>query len=145
MLHGHWRRTFEVGVFGRHRRRYLQCDPDAYQEKGSEIGPYVHVAGNLYTVLTPLKAGATKSTIEDCFADEIKNLNLGGKTFNANSKIDTAAHFGKHKLSEYIRENSAKVDFTGFAGLLDRINDAIEGHQAKVAGAAAASGVAAQP
>jgi RNA-directed DNA polymerase len=115
------------------------------KKKALKSAPYVHVAGNLYTVLTPLKAGTTKSTIEDCFADEIKNLNLGGKTFNANSKIDTAAHFGKHKLSEYIRENSAKVDFTGFAGLLDRINDAIEGHQAKVAGAAAASGVAAQP
>jgi RNA-directed DNA polymerase len=115
------------------------------KKKAPKSDPYVHVAGNLYAVLTPLKAGASKSTIEDCFADEIKKLNLGGKTFSANSKIDTAAHFGKHKLSEYIRENATKVDFTGFAGLLDRINDAIESHQAKVAGAPAGNGVGLQP
>jgi 5S rRNA maturation endonuclease (ribonuclease M5) len=115
------------------------------KKKAEKSDAYVHVAGNLYAVLTPLKAGATKSTIEDCFAEEIKNLNLGGKTFNANSKTDSAAHFGKHILSQYIRENAAKVDFTGFAGLLDRINGAIEAHQAKVAGAPAVNGVAVQP
>lgn len=115
------------------------------KKKALKSDAYVHVAGNLNAVLTPLKAGATKSTIEDCFADEIKKLNLGGKTFNANSNADTAAHFGKHKLSQYIRENAAKVDFTGFAGLLDRINDAIEAHQAKVAGAPGANAVAVQP
>ena len=115
------------------------------KKKALKSDAYVHVAGNLYAVLTPLKAGATKSTIEDCFAEEIKNLNLGGKTFNANSKTDSAAHFGKHILSQYIRENAAKVDFTGFAGLLDRINGAIEAHQAKVAGAPAVNGVAVQP
>lgn len=60
-------------------------------------------------MLTPLKAGATKSTIEDSFADEIKDLNLGGKTFNANSTADTSAHFGKHILSQYIRENAASA------------------------------------
>ena len=114
------------------------------KKKALKSDAYVHVAGNLYAVLTPLKAGATKSTIEDCFAEEIKNLNLGGKTFNANSKTDSAAHFGKHILSQYIRENAAKVDFTGFAGLLDRVNSAIEAHQAKVAGAPAANGVAVQ-
>jgi len=111
------------------------------KKKAPKSDPYVHVAENLYAVLTPLKAGAAKSTIEDCFADEIKSLNLGGKTFNANNKADSTAHFGKHILSQYIRENAAKIDFTGFAGLLDRINDAIEAHQAKVAGAPAAVAV----
>ena len=115
------------------------------KKKAPKSDSYVHIAGNLYAVLTPLKAGATKSTIEDCFADEIKKLNLGGKTFNASSKTDTAAHFGKHILSQYIRENAAKVDFTGFAGLLDRINDAIEAHQTKIAGVPGANAVAVQP
>ena len=48
--------------------------------KAPKTESYVHIAGNLYAVLTPLKAGATRSTIEDCFADEIKELDLGGKT-----------------------------------------------------------------
>jgi hypothetical protein len=78
-----------------------------------------------------LKAGATKSTIEDCFANEILNLNLGGKIFNANNKADSAAHFGKHILSQYVRENATKIDFTGFVGLLQRITAAIEAHASK--------------
>ncbi len=86
-------------------------------------------------MLTPHKPGTAKSTIEDSFTDEIKNLNLGGKTFNANSNADTAVHFGKHILSQHVREHAGKIDFTGFAGVLDRINEAIEVHQAKVAGA----------
>ena len=115
------------------------------KKKAPKSDPFVHVAGNLYAVLTPLKGGATKSTIEDCFADEIKNLNLGGKTFNANSKADSASHFGKHILSQYIRENAAKVDFTGFAGLLDRITAAIEAHQAKQAAVGTGAPVVTQP
>jgi hypothetical protein len=95
--------------------------------------PYVHIAGNLYMVLTPLKTGASKSTIEDCFADGIKNLNLGGKTFNADSNADSSLYFGKHILSQHVRENAGKIDFTGFGGLLDRITAAIEAHQRKQA------------
>ncbi len=91
----------------------------------------VHIAGNLYMVLTPLKAGANKSTIEDCFAQEIKNLTLGGKTFNADNDADSSLYFGKHILSQYVRENAAKIDFSGFAGLLDSITAAIEAHQSK--------------
>jgi hypothetical protein len=40
-------------------------------------------------------------------------------------------YFGKHILSQYVRENAAKIDFTGFADLLDRIRAAIEAHQSK--------------
>ncbi len=103
----------------------------------SRTDPYVHVAGNLYMVLTPLKAVANKSTIEDCFADEIKNLNLGRKTFNPNSKADSTLYFSKHILSQHVRENAAKIDFTGFVSLLDRITAAIEVHQSKQAVVAA--------
>lgn len=98
---------------------------------------YTYVAGNLYVVPTPLKPGASKSTIEDCFADEIKNLTLGGKTFSPHNKADPSIHFGKHILSQYVRDNAAKIDFTGFAGLLDPITAAIEAHQAKQANPAA--------
>jgi len=105
----------------------------------SRTDQYVHIAGNLYMVLTPLNAGANKSTIEDCFAAEIKNLNVGGKTFNPNSKADPALYFSKHILSQHVRENAGKIDFTGFAGLLDRIAAAIEAHQSKQAVVAAQS------
>lgn len=106
--------------------------------------PYVHIAGNLYMVLTPLKSGATKSAIEDCFPEEIKNLKLGGKTFNPDNKADQSLYFGKHILSQYVRDNAAKIDFTGFADLLGRIKAAIEAHESKQAVVAAqASNVAA--
>jgi RNA-directed DNA polymerase len=110
----------------------------------SRSDPYIHVAGNLYVVLTPLKVGAKKSTIEDCFADEIKNLNLGGKTFSPDNKADPQRYFSKHILSLHVRENAAKVDFNGFKELLDRITAAIEEHQSKQA-AVSQTGNAALP
>src|SRR5258708_27733750 len=68
------------------------------KKKAPKSDPYVHIAGNLYAVLTPHKPGTAKSTIEDSFTDEIKNLNLGGKTFNANSNADTADSFCKNNI-----------------------------------------------
>jgi hypothetical protein len=84
-------------------------------------------------VLTPLKPGANESIIEDCFAQEIKNLNLGGKTFNPDNNSDSSRYFHKHILSEHLRANAAKVDFTGVVELLDRITAAIEAHQTQQA------------
>ena len=98
--------------------------------------PYVLVAGNMYVVLTPLMNGAKQSEIEDCFDASILNLNLGGKTFSTDQKADPNLHFGKHILSQYVRENAAKIDFTGFSGVLDRISAAIEDYETKIAKAA---------
>jgi hypothetical protein len=103
----------------------------------SRTDQYVHIAGNLYMVLTPWKAGAKKSAIEDCFAEEIKNLNHGGKTFSPDSRADPSLYFGKHILSQYVRENATKIDFSGFTVLLDRISTAVEAHQSKQAVVAA--------
>jgi len=115
------------------------------KKKARKTDDYVHVAGNLYAVLTPLKGGATKSTIEHCFADEVLKLNLGGKTFNANNKADSAVHFGKHILSQYVRENATKIDFAGFADLLRRITAAIEAHQLIQAATTAGQSTASAP
>jgi predicted transcriptional regulator len=52
---------------------------------------------------------------------------------SANNKADPALHFSKHILSQYVRENASKIDFSGFAGLLDQITAAIEAHQSKQA------------
>ncbi len=93
--------------------------------------PYFHISGNLYVVVTPLQEGVRQSEIEDCFDDSIKNLNLGGKTFSANSKADSSAHFGKNILSQYVRENATRINFNGFRSVLDRIVAAIEDYDAR--------------
>lgn len=100
------------------------------KKKVSTTTDFVHVAGNLYAVLTPLKAGAQTSIIEDCFADVVLKVNLGGKTFDPNNNYDSAAHFGKHILSGYVRDNASKIDFSGFEPLLERISAAIVAHEA---------------
>jgi RNA-directed DNA polymerase len=100
-------------------------------KNASKADPYFHIWGNLYVVITPVKAGAKESEIEDFFDDSIRNLNLGGKTFSPNPKADKDLHFGKHILSQYVRENFATIDFRGFAGVLDRITAAIEDHSVK--------------
>lgn len=99
----------------------------------SKTAPFVHVKGNLYVVLTPLKGGAKQSEIEDCFDDAIRKLNLGGKAFNPDDKADSNLYFSKQILSQYVRENAAKINFSGFADVLDRITAAIEDYTAKFA------------
>ena len=94
--------------------------------------PYLHVLGNLYVVMTPLQGTATQSEIEDYFDDSIRNLSLGGKRFNADSKADPSQYFGKSILSQYVRENAARIDFSGFAAVLDRIVATIEDYETKL-------------
>jgi 5S rRNA maturation endonuclease (ribonuclease M5) len=103
---------------------------------------FVHVTGNLYVVVTPLKEGVKQSEIEDCFDDAIKNLNLGGRIFSPDNKADPNIYFGKSVLAQYVRENAPKIDFSGFAGVLDRITAAIEDYEAKRAKPAAVAGAA---
>jgi len=109
----------------------------------SKTDPYFHISGNLYVVITPLKQGAKQSEIEDCFDNSIKNLNLGGKTFNPDGKADSNVYFGKHILAQYVRENAATIDFSGFKGVFDRIIAAIQDYDSKLAKVAAPAGIAA--
>jgi len=111
----------------------------------SRTDPYTHVSGNLYVVPTPVPQGMTKSAIEDFLPDVVRSVNLGGKTFSAQSKIDSTLHFGKAILAHYVRENAAKIDFSGFSGILDRITAAIEAHEAIMVQPVVVSGVAAAP
>lgn len=110
----------------------------------SKTDVFTHVMGNMYVVLTPLKAGKTESEIEDCFDDSILQLTLDGKKFTTASKFDPAVYFSKHILSQYVREHSAKIDFTGFKGVLDRIA-AVIGDYANKNAAASTTQMAAQP
>jgi hypothetical protein len=109
------------------------------KKQASRTEPYIYISRNLYLVMTPCKQGTTESAIEDCFTDAVKKVNLGGKSFSAQSKPDPAKHFGKEYLARYVRENATKIDFSGFAGILDRISAAIEAHQSKYAQPATAA------
>jgi RNA-directed DNA polymerase len=108
-------------------------------KKVERTDPFVHVAGNLYVALTPLNPPAKESKIEDCFAQNIQNLKLGGKTFSPDNKADSSKYFGKHILSEYVKDNAAKIDFGGFGELLNRITAVVEAHETKKAAAPAQS------
>lgn len=105
----------------------------------SPTEPFVHIAEHLYLVPTPLREGGGTSVIEDSFTDQIRNLRIGGKTFSSNGDFDTAAHFGKHKLSKWVADNSAKIDFSGFAEICARLVAVIEAHRAKCATTPAAT------
>lgn len=95
----------------------------------SRMDPYIHVAGNMYVVLTPLNGATKESEIEDSFDDAVLKVNLGGKSFNSSSKPDSNLHFGKHILSQYVRDNATKINFAGFAPILERITAAIEDYE----------------
>jgi RNA-directed DNA polymerase len=95
---------------------------------------FVHIAGNLYLVATPLSAGATSSMIEDAFGVLPTTLKIGGKSFNPDDKtFDTALHYDKHIFSEYVKDKASQIDFTGFTELLNRLAAVIEAHKAAVA------------
>lgn len=103
----------------------------------SNTSPFIYVTGNLYLVLTPINAGA-ESEIEGCFDSTfIKNLNLAGKKFNSNEKADSNLYFSKAILAHYVRDNAARIDFSGFSAIFDRITQVIEDYEAKLAPQAA--------
>jgi RNA-directed DNA polymerase len=104
----------------------------------SRVDPYFHLVGNLYVVVTPLIGAKKQSEIEDSFVDTLKNIILDGKTLSTKNKFDTTKYFGKHIFAQHVRENASKIDFSGFAGILDRISDAIQANQERVAASAAA-------
>jgi hypothetical protein len=68
----------------------------------------------------------------------VQNFKLGGKTFSPDNRAVSSKHFGKHILSEYVKDNAAKIDFKGLGELLDRITAAIEAHETKQAAVPAA-------
>lgn len=94
-----------------------------------KIQPFLRVRGNLHLVPTPLGPRGEDSIIEDCFGNDVRNLVLGGKSFSSENGFDPDKHFGKHVLSKYVEQNADRLDFRGFAPLLDRIASAIEAHK----------------
>lgn len=94
---------------------------------------YVRIARNLYLVTTPLKAGATSSSIEDFFPDELKAVKLGGKTFSKKNNADSDVHYGKHIFGQkVVLPRAGTIDFSGFAPLLTNIEAVIADYKKQV-------------
>lgn len=90
--------------------------------------PFIHVAGNLYVVPTPLLPSGS-STIEDFFDAATKAMPLKGKTFSASNKPDLKTQYGKADFAyKVIQPNAEKIIFDEFKGILDRFVSVIEQH-----------------
>jgi len=102
--------------------------------KPNRNDPFIHITGNLYVVATPLVAGSTSSLIEDAFGNLTSTLKIGGKSFNPDDKtFDEALHYDKHIFSQHVKEHANKIDFAGFAELLNRLTTVIGAHMVFIA------------
>lgn len=74
------------------------------------------------------------SQIEEFFDATTLAIKLNGKTFNMKNDTDTATEYGKAYFADHVvGPNASKIDFSGFAPLLNRIVAAIAYHQVMVA------------
>lgn len=88
---------------------------------------FIHVAHNLYIVLTPLKAKGEHTSIEDLFPQAVRDMTLGGKKFNKENEIDVAIEYGKEFFaSKVVMPNKNTIDFSGFNIMLSRLVQCIE-------------------
>jgi len=92
---------------------------------------FYHVTDNLYVVKTPESSGK-KTCIEDLFAKKLLKTQLNGKKFNPASEIDPTKEYSKEVFAKsVVKANAAKIDFSGFDPLLERIHKAMQHHAAK--------------
>lgn len=90
---------------------------------------FYHITDNLYLVKTPEMNG--QSCIEDMFPANWLSVQLKGKKFNLNGKIDPQTEYGKEVFAKsVVKPNADKIDFSGFDPLLDRIVAALDHCQA---------------
>jgi hypothetical protein len=97
--------------------------------------PFYPVVRNLYVLKTPESATpSAKSHIEELFDAHTLATKLNGKTFNLKNDTDTVTEYGKTYFAEHVvAPNADKINFAGFAPLLDRIVATIVAHRKRVA------------
>jgi RNA-directed DNA polymerase len=97
--------------------------------------PFYHIVDNLYLVPTPLLKGAKDSMIESFLQPSVLKTVLKGKTLNLDeASFDPAKNYGKVIFAKsVVQKNAPKVDFSGYAPLLDAINAVIEDFKKKSA------------
>ena len=91
---------------------------------------FYHVYENLYLVKTPEKNG--RSCIEDLIPKKWRNVQLNGKKFSLKNKIDPNKQYGKEVFAKsVVKKNAAKIDFSGFDPLLERIQEVLTHHRSQ--------------
>lgn len=96
--------------------------------------PFFHVTDNLYLIKTPAKGSGGMSCIEDFFEPSLLKSELEGKKFNPSKDHGADGEYGKFVFAEkVVRPNADKINFVGFATLLDRIAAVIDHYQAPAA------------
>lgn len=95
--------------------------------------PFYHVCTNLYVVCIPPPPGKAEGCIEDLYKPETLGIELDGKLFDkSNNTKDKGKHYGKTVFVEKIVvPNAAKIDFSGFKPLLDRLTAVVQDHKKK--------------
>jgi RNA-directed DNA polymerase len=85
--------------------------------------PFYYLGSNLYLVKTPEQVAAPHtSCMEALFDAKVLATVLDGKTFDPNKETDAPGKYGKAVFAARVVEpNANKIDFLGFAPLLDRI------------------------
>ncbi|UFS67277.1 retron Ec67 family RNA-directed DNA polymerase/endonuclease [Paracoccus denitrificans] len=107
--------------------------------------PFYHLGLNLYLVKVPEGTPPVDKDIESLFHPALLATVLDGKKFNPKKEHADHTEYGKVIFAEaVVRANAGTVDFSGFEGLLTRIEDVLK-HYAALLAAAAVSGVAAGP
>ncbi len=113
--------------------------------------PFYHLGLNLYLVKVPEGSPPVDKDIESLFDPALLATVLGGKKFNPKKEHADHTEYGKVIFAEaVVRANAGTVDFSGFDGLLTRIEDVLKHYAASLAAAAvpaaaAVSGAAAGP
>jgi RNA-directed DNA polymerase len=103
--------------------------------------PFYHLGLNLYLVKTPEQVAAPYTSCMETFFDTaVKATKLNGKTFDPDKEHDAAGKYGKVAFAiQVVEPNADKIDFSGFAALLDRIVAVLDHHTALKAAPLAAA------
>ena len=91
---------------------------------------FYHFGENLYLVKVPEGSPARERDIEDLFPQTWLDKTIGGKTFDKSKSHDAPSAYGKVIFAnKIVTPNAAKIDFTLFGRLLERIEASIQHHK----------------
>lgn len=110
--------------------------------------PFYHLGLNLYLVKVPEGTPPVDKDIESLFDPTLPATVLDGKKFNPKKEHGDHTEYGKVIFAEaVVRANAGTVDFSGFEGLLTRIEDVLKHYATLLAAAAvpAATAVSGAP
>jgi hypothetical protein len=93
--------------------------------------PFYRLAANLYLIKTPEVGAKGTSCIEDLFDPALLKTIIDGKVFDPNKKHGEPGKYGKARFAEkVVQPQKDTIDFSKFAGLLDRIVAALDDYTA---------------